>query len=259
MSEKLIGNRALERVDDAEGWATWVDRSCDSAEAEATGLLGRPGLWRQERRLGAIRPVFSCPPAPSNAISSRSTDEHAQTREAAVCAWACATAQRELPDAWVAPERPEAESWIDLDRLNVRVGAHVARGGLESDAERLRLRFPDLVRFDSRLSESRRNWARVICLDAQSRWQGVRFGVVGEQVGAEVDLSGAPYEWAESLVRWALESLVFSVGWALPALAAVVDPELSSPLFDLDPEGLGVARFSNERLRSSATGLAPDA
>ena len=58
--------------------------------------------------------------------------------------------------------------------------------------------------------------------------------------------------------RWALESLVFSVGWTLPALTAVVDPELSSPLFDLDPEGLGVARFATERLPSAATGLVPE-
>jgi hypothetical protein len=231
MSGRGLGKTALARVDGSGGWTTWIDRS-RSGERASVDTLGRRGLWRAVRREEGIDTTFACPPL-SRLVGIQ--EETSLSGEAAVREWACATANDDLPDAWSAPVRTAVEDWFDADRLSVRAGAHIAKGELECGPERLRLRFPDLVRLDPRLPESRQAWVRALCLDAQSRWHLVRFGVVEERVCAEVDLSGAPPVLAESLVGWALEALVFSVGWALPAFALVADPDVSCPALDLGP------------------------
>jgi hypothetical protein len=238
MSAGVIGKSALTRVANDTGWTTWVDRS-RCGHSVATDSLGRPGLWRAVRGEAEIVTAFACPPlSASDSFGTVRGDEEGATMpfDAALREWACETASDDLPETWVAPVRGEVEDWFDADRLNVRTGSHVAKGVLECGTERFRLRFPDLVRLDAGLLEARVAWLRELCLDAQSRWQLVRFGIADGRVCAEVDLSGAPPALAEPLVGWAVEALVLSVAWLLPALAVVSDPAATSPVLDLGPE-----------------------
>lgn len=245
------------------GWA-WIDRAWDGAGA-TSDELGRPGLWRVVRSGSALARRFDCP-----ALLGRENEagddpgldaladgelrpegegllvpdpgERARRMTEALRSWAAASADAALPVGWRAPDRAEAESWIDPGRLTVRAGAQVARGAFECSEDRLRLRFPELVAFDAALPAHRRAWLEALCVDAQSRWQLVRCGVEAERLVAEVDLSGAPIELAPALVARALEALVFTVGWMLPACVLLADPAVTCGLFDRDPEEIGAGR-----------------
>ena len=245
MTQPLISTTSLVRRGGINDWVTWIDRSRSPASSPQENE-GRPGLWRVVRAEGdGLVTAFACPPIATFAIpdasgSSRvegtqSSEGDSKTVEDMLFDWACATAQRAVPEGWSAPDRDRLMDTFDPDRLIVRVGSNVARGELECAGQTLRLRFAELVRLDPVLSEPRRDWIRELCLEAQTRWQWARFSVDADRVSAEVDLSGAPIPLLDEIFGWAFDALVFSVGWALPALALVADEDLSSPEFDRGP------------------------
>ncbi len=234
MSAGASRKRRLMRVDRGGDWATWLDRS-RSGKRASIDMLGRPGLWRAVRRNGRIETSFACPPLALLEAATVGEGASLDEQELALREWAGTTANDELSAGWCAPASELLADWLDPQRLTVRAGPHVAKGELESGAEHLRLIFSELVRLDDGLPEPRRAWLRELCLDTQSRWQLVRFGIVDGRVRAEVDLSGVPHALAEPLAGWALEALVFAVGWALPALVLIADPKLKSHVLDRGP------------------------
>ncbi len=187
------------------------------------------------RRNGGIETSFACPSLAPLEAAAMGEGWSLVEQEAALREWARTTADDELSAGWCAPDSDLLADLLDSQRLTVRAGPHVAKGEFECGAERLRLIFSELVRLDDGLPEPRLAWLRELCLDAQSRWQLVRFGVAAGRVRAEVDLSGVPHALAEPLAGWALEALVFAVGWALPALVLIADPNLNSLALDRGP------------------------
>ncbi len=234
MSARAVRERRLTRVDHGGEWVTWVDRSRGGKRA-SIDTLGRAGLWRAVRRNGRIETSFACPPLAPLEAAAEGECWSLVEQEAALEEWAHATANDELSEDWSPPASESLADCLDLQRLTVRAGPHVAKGEFECGGEQLRLVFSELARLDDELPEPRLAWLRELCLDTQSRWQLVRFGLADGRVCAEVDLSGVPQALAEPLAGWALEALVFAVGWALPALVLIADPSLESPLLDRGP------------------------
>jgi hypothetical protein len=227
----------LVRVERSSDWTVWARRDAGLPDDGNGGLLGEPGLWRWVRRNGGVDRIFDCP---SFAMLERLAGAAAQDfDEAALRAetreWARATAAGAAPEGWAGPDPEEVGDWHAPDRFAVRAGPHLAKGELECDSTRLRLRFSELARLDASLPEARRAWARAVCLDTQSRWHLVRFGLDGERVCAEVDLSGVPAGLARPLFSLALEALAFTVAWALPALALIADANVTSRTLDREP------------------------
>ena len=239
MSALELGHRAIERVVGRAGAADslrWVD-STPAGAANPFTRIGEPGLWRPTCIEDRIVSGFACP---SPARLARFGGGEARVRdsarlEAEVEAWARASLRGALPRAWRAPGADEAASWVGAEKLAVRSGAHAVQGVLECSAERLRVRFPEVVCISDGLSKARLEWLRALCLDTQLRWQLARFGIVGDRVCAEIDLSGAPDDLVEPLLRVAALALVVSVGWVLPALALIVDPSARSMALDRGP------------------------
>jgi len=237
VSARRITRSRAERGERGLGWTVWVDRAAPPAQATGRHQLGQPGPWRYVRHNGGLQRVLECPAIDKLA---QLAEVAAQGRNASqllseVDAWADATAHGELPQGWTAPEPEEVSTWVATERLSVRAGAHVARGELECDSGRLRLVFRNIVELGEALPAPRRAWARALCADTQSRWCMVRFALAGTRVRAEVDLSGVPPAIARPLLQRASESLVFSVGWALPALALTADPGVASRALDRGP------------------------
>lgn len=227
----------LRPIVEASGWRGWTCRSRGS-DAPLEEQFGQPGLWRASPHLGRPhtdgRKGFLYPPVaslPGGVAWARDADG----LDAEIHDWAHATSTGKLPTDWTAVEPGEASSWIDPARLNVRAGPHLAKGKLECDAKSLRIVFPELVVLNESCSDARVMWAHELCLDAQSRWQIVRFGVSGRRVRAEVDLSGVPASLAQPLFALAFASLEFSVRWTLPSLALVSDPDSACLTLDCFP------------------------
>lgn len=178
-------------------------------------LLGRPGLWRQDPR-GYL--VFDLPPE----VRGQPVQDADEPPELArLVQWALDTAEGELPSGWKAP----AES-IELDPeiLTVRSGSLPCQGSLVQDASRLALRFT-LGELARELPEQRLSWLSHLLLDAR-KWRLVRLGIEGSFVGAEVDLSGAPLDLIEPLLRVSLEALRSSVEWLLMPVTVLADPSV---------------------------------
>jgi hypothetical protein len=227
--------RGIERMDSEPGSLMWVRGAVSIATTRRDDWIGDAGLWRATQIEDRVVSAFSCPSVASLARFGLLDEREAPRLEQEIEAWAQATSRRMLPKEWQAPEAQVASSWLAPDKLAVRAGSQVAKGELECDPEHLRVSFPQVVRLDQGLSPERQEWMRALCLDAQLRWQLVRFGIVEDCVHAEVDLSGVPADLAEPLFRVAVEALVFAVGWALPGLALVADPSAKSAVLDRQP------------------------
>ena len=127
-------------------WSRPVDFTGDGASDAGADLLGQHGLWRVVRSNGGFARVFECPVYAGLVPAGSGLDCDEDRLHTEVRDWAHATSRGELQSDWVAPSADEVEAWVNLPRLQVRSGAHVARGELECDARRLRLGFPELVR-----------------------------------------------------------------------------------------------------------------
>ena len=73
---------------------------------------------------------------------------------------------------------------------------------------RLAFDFPIVPKIPPDLSAARKEWLRELLTDGQDRWRLVRIGLAGDsEVHAEVDLTGAPHEALEELVRVGVDAL----------------------------------------------------
>lgn len=236
MSAGTNGTRRMLRDRAEPGWTVWRVRG-EQEDARGDTALGQPGLWHAVRRREGVSKIFDCPSA--NALGQwhvdRDGDRDASTLHAETRNWAAATLRSELPDGWTAPPAEEVMEWVPSDRLTLRIGPHIVQGELERTEKRLRVVFHELVRLPTASEENRLDWTHELCLDAQSRWHMVRFGLVDEQVQAEVDLSGVPLSVARPVLLRSLEALAFSVRWVLPALAIVADPGVASQALEHGP------------------------
>jgi hypothetical protein len=236
VSQRRESRLEIELAPDGADWAVFVDPDATRV-ASMTDSLDAPGLWRAAVRGGQVSKIFDVPPL-SHLL--RNTDSDTDPADESVLlgeiiAWARITASGGRPEAWSAPSADEVKTWFDPDRLAVRSGQHIVKGELHCHAQTLRLVFPELAHLDESLPEARRAWVEALCLDAQSRWRMVRFGIAGQRIGAGVDLSGAPEALVQPLFVRAFEALVYSVGWVLPALTLVTDPSARSHALDRGP------------------------
>lgn len=239
MNPRRMRVTRMRRADTASGWSGWQmrDRSLgDPLEDQ----LGRPGLWQFARRGlvdddGIKQFLYPDLVHLASLTGSEAWRQDPASLESDIRAWARATSHAKLPSGWAPPSPDEVSTWFAAERLTVRAGPHLARGGLECDAEALRVVFPELIRLSDALPDARRAWARELCFDAQSRWHTVRFGLADDRVRAEIDLSGVPEAIAQPLFTFAFEALVFSVRWVLPSLALVSDPSAASHVLDRGP------------------------
>jgi hypothetical protein len=233
-ASSLIENR-LVRVERDEHWTSWIDPSWSPSNT-TWQTLGQPGLWRAVRASsGRLVASFDCPSVAILRSLSDTVPEELARLDADLVDWMITTSAGAEPQALYGPPRDEVTSWIDESRLSVRAGDALTRGRIDCEGDRLRIRFPDIVCLDPELSPARLDWLRELCLDAQSRWQLVRFGLRGERVCAEVDLCGAPIELLPPLTVWAVEALRVAIEWALPGCALLADPALVCPLLDTPP------------------------
>jgi hypothetical protein len=237
------GKRARGGIDvrREQGWTVLVHHKPFVGDPLADSL-GQPGLWRalpdtptgagpSVRGDGAY--VFEIPPGVAHSEGEGGSPGEPPTVE--LLDWARATSGGMQPPAADGPAREEVESWIDPVRRHVRAGGHVTAVEIRADGTRLGLSTPSLVQVPADLSPVRSAWLRELCLDAQTRWRLVRFGVVSGSVRAEVDLTGAPPECARALCEIALAALTTAAAWLLPALAGVADPRVGSRLLDQPP------------------------
>ncbi len=236
MSGQRAEQQQLERVETAKGWACWTDPSAVLGDP-LSEYFGRPGLWRIVRAEERMIRVFECGPLCELAEKAEQEAPRSSPKELEqeLCAWARASARGRLPGRWTAPEPERVATWFEPERLSVRAGSHLAKGELECDAKRVRVLVSEIVRFDDAISDARLRWAHELCIDAQSRWHWVRFEIADRRVRAEIDLSGAPPSLAEPLFVTALEALVFSVRWVLPALSVLADSGAVSSVLDRGP------------------------
>lgn len=231
---------ALRRVDPEPDWTGWEIRDSSSGDP-LEHQLGKPGLWHYARAgatgTGPGVKRFLYPEFDHLAwlVGGEARDLDRVSLKTELRDWAHATSRGELPPDWSSPDQEQAASWLNPGRLTVRSGPHLAMGQLACDDQGLRVIFPELVQLSDELSSTRLAWIRELCLDTQSRWHMVRFGLLDRRVRAEVDLSGVPEGLARPLFALGFEALVFSVRWALPSFAFVSDPGAASAVLDRGP------------------------
>jgi len=195
--------------------------------ADAAGGLGAPGLWKD----AGDAPVFDLPLEVAPHLAD-------------LLAWADATAGGDAPDGWEPPDEVGAGS------LTVRVGALTAQGEVVREHDRLALRF-DLCE-PGDLDDVRVAWLRALAANAGRRWRLVRVGRTNGAVRAEVDLTGAPRDALDPLVRVAAGALRWVTAWLLPPVFVLCDPTAESRALEThSPKG--VQRCPKRRKRSSST------
>ncbi|MFQ5503611.1 MAG: hypothetical protein ACE5F1_02310 [Planctomycetota bacterium] len=196
--------------------ASWAVLS-RAARRGSASLLGRPGLWREDRR---GRRVFDFPPQVfCNADPPEASDKASGL--ARLVKWALDTAEGELPSGWQAPAElaePPPES------LTVKSGSLPCQGSLLRETSRLALRFT-LVELPPDLPAQRLSWLDHVLLDAR-QWRLLRLGIENSFVRAEADLTGAPLDLIEPLLGVSLEALRSSVEWLLLPVSVLADPSV---------------------------------
>ncbi len=186
------------------GWGTFESNGGSRRSDPLRGQLGRPGLWKRTgngRRATAQR-VFELPPS----ILARPVWD--STRFEQLAAWAEATAGGDLDRDWSPPPREEVERWLPDQALTLQVGSIAVQGALTCRDDRLVFDFPVVPRIPEDLPPAREAWLRELLADGQNRWRMVRIGMADDSAAhAQVDLSGAPHEFLEELVRIGLDAL----------------------------------------------------
>ena len=206
------------------------DGAGDGSGGGAGDGLGAPGPWR------VAAPGLSVFELPVEAWGDR-WRRHARGAEEELADWARATLDGARPAGWSPPPRAELLGWFPASQLTVRTGATTSLGELVHDEGTLRLQFPLATRAPSELPDARRRWLDECLASARARWRFVRVGLPddGGPPRAEVDLTGAPPDLAEPLVRHALSALRWVVAWSLPPLAVLTDTGIASALLDFPP------------------------
>ncbi len=220
-------------------WLTLLDRGPCSGSTE--DLCGTPGLWKWRSCGSSAVRVFDLPPLElaSSEDDDPDPDDPGQDRRPAfaeLIAWAEATRGAKAPARWAPPEE-ELLDGIAAPRLAVRAGGSAAQGEIVRGPGRLAVVFPELVELPARLPTARSRWLHELCHDTEERWRLVRLrpDPGSGRVRAEVDLTGAPYGCARSLLLLSLEALSYAIEWLLPSLALVVDPTAESRALDREP------------------------
>ncbi len=182
------------------GWGTFESKLRRSDRLR--GQLGQAGLWKAcTDAQGTMRRVFELPPS----ILALAESDPDRFKE--VAGWALLTVGGKADRKWSPPTQAEVEDWLPDKALTLQVGTIARQGTLILNDDRLTLGFCIVLEIPRNLSAARKAWLRELLADAQNRWRLVRIGLVGHSAQAEVDLTGAPHEALEELVRVGIDAL----------------------------------------------------
>lgn len=213
----------------------------DTAAAAPTAILREAfldrGLWKWVREGTEPQRVFELP---ASCVQMQEPAAEAADAErlplGALLEWAQSSASSVSPAGRTPPTIfqglvPEAE-------LTVQQGAWVRQGRWVTEEGRLALEFPLVLEVPADLPPSRWRWMEDLLLDAQSRWQLVRFGLgpgTGgrETVAGRVDLTGAPA--SPRLVLASLEALKFGTAWLVESAELLTDMGVASQVLAVLP------------------------
>ncbi len=219
-------------------WSTFYVAPEDHGEPLTAGALGQPGLWKRVVNDGGVIAEFDVP-VPSAEKDSEIGD------------WALQSLEGRVPSHWEPPSPQELEVWVAPARLSVRFGSFTAQGVFSLAPARFalvcRVIEESLLRD---LSAVRQELLHRILDQAHRRFRMVRVGISSEgSVQAEVDLSGAPRAFWESVIPISADALQLVVDWMAPSILATIDPGVS--LFEsLKVNPFNHLEFAHERHRS---------
>lgn len=196
--------------------------------------LGQPGLWRWTVPVGCKRACFLFE-LPRRLVTAAHYQQDDRSIMEEIVAWARATRPGNTALlGWTSPPLALVNTWLPDSGLTARSGALARQGTIDHSPQRLALEFP-VVERPAELSLARRQWLRELLLDAQKRWHLVRFGIAGQRICAQVDLTGAPQSVLEPLLPVALECLRWVVSRVLEPAQLLVDGSIDCRALCLQP------------------------
>jgi hypothetical protein len=190
------------------GWGEFETEHKADRDATPVGQFGEAGLWKPitSGRHKIARSVFELTPA----VMAKAESDAGLFE--ALAAWALATSDGTADASWSQPSREDVEGWMPEHAMTLQVGTIARQGELHLDDGRLAFSFPVVSQVADRLPAQRRNWLQELLDDVRASWRLVRVGMAGDSTAqAEIDLTGAPAEVLEELVRTSVDALRFVV------------------------------------------------
>lgn len=219
----------------AADWAV-ISSACSSRSHDPLGAQpGKPGPWRWTVPAGRKRTrcLFELP---SRLITADRFGQHDGSILEEIVTWARATRSGNTVSLdWTPPPLELIHTWLPESGMTVRSGALARQGAIDCSPQRLALEFPVVV-YPADLPSARWQWLRELLLDAQKRWHMVRFGIAGQKVQAQIDLTGAPQSVLEPLLPVALECLRWVVSRVLEPAQFLVDGSIDCRVLSLEPD-----------------------
>ena len=192
---------------------------------------GHPGLWKYDTTEDDVLKIrFDLPLSILNFSKKKHSDSSSTSTFDETVKWVISTADRKLND-WSVSSLKEIN--LTNSEFTVLYGQFIRRGYLVCKDDVLALKIPILDHIPVELEISRRKWLHTILLDAQNRWQMIRFHMVSQQgpVEVEIDLSGAPLVLIERLLRTGMDVLRESVKWLVASVDIITNTKLKSNIF----------------------------
>jgi hypothetical protein len=212
--------------------ADWVIITGDGSSSEAGALeqLGAPGLWKVVTNKRLPIKEFAVPLYLVDQMTT-ADDEPEDARFHClrrVVEWAMTTWPGSAPDTWIAPREEEISGWIRPDTMTVQCGDVASQGEIIRSEHRLALAFPIVASIAETLSPTRREKLKALLVDAHNTWRMTRVGFrsdghTAQSAVVEIDLTGAPREAMESLVRYSIGATQHVVRWCAASAAALTD------------------------------------
>lgn len=212
------------------GWGILRAEWRPQPEDHLRGQLGRPGLWKScgDATSAEAQPICELPPALLAVADPRGQGEEGAWLMRDTLAWGLATAAGEPLAGWELPDANLVAACLPPEYLTVQVGPVLRQISVENEPGLLALRCGLLPHLPDDLSPQRRGWLAELLRDGHNRWRLVRIGITPDDtVVAEVDLSGAPPDALEPLLKTGLEALRYAVEGLVRATDFLADSSVT--------------------------------